>query len=95
MYGVDKLFRIHFASGLPLPRVVIGFESKKKRFKSGTHHQPRNLRRNETRVQRIGRVKRQTQIVPQHGIEKWKEDAVGFVQQRVVVKRDVTRTDAL
>src|SRR5262245_9555000 len=95
MHRIGKLFRIDFASGLPLPRVVVGFESEKKRFEARSHHQPRDLRRDEACVQRVRRVKRDAKILPQYRIEKWKKDTVGCVQQRVIVKRDVARTDAL
>src|SRR5262245_14734670 len=95
MHCVGKLVGIDLASSLPLPRVVVRFESKKKRFESRSHHQPRDFRGDEACVQRVGSVKRYAKIPPQYRIEKGQKDTLGSVQQRIVVKGDVTCTQTV
>src|SRR5215469_5215132 len=88
---IRKFFRIDLAARLSLPLVSARLEPKVERFETRAHHHGCDLRRDETRVECIWRVKRNLNAFPQHRIEKRKKNVFRFEQQRIIVVGNVSR----
>src|SRR5262249_17192776 len=71
-----------------------GLESEKECFETCANHETRNLRRDETSVERVGCVKRNAGILTQHRLDEWKENAIGLKEQRIIIECDVPCTEA-